>query len=370
MPQQTNHKQLKKLALFAKNNINSELHLQQTKQLCYTEKHYFALMLILALFCTFAEGGGQIVNWFGHLPKGDTLLNELQKLDEKDIKEQFRKLFEKQFRSIFKIQNKRRRLILAIDATDKPTYSKKKRDDENIVGGKRKASTNFFFRFASIQIADKKNPLTLHVMHCTKNTTNEQIIEELITEARKFVRIKYVLIDRGFYSTDVFNKLEQMNVKYLMPSKHDEKTEKMFKEHLQSDYEVKPYFCSNNKKEFADFRLIMIRLEDNKEIGYVTNMTSIKEKKAAYYIKLYQRRWNIETGYRMQNMFLAKTCSINPSVRLFYFCYAVALHNQWIIMKKNGQEKGFNVPVLLFLFMLIIVVIVEFLDVEKIMEIS
>lgn len=368
MPQQTNHQQLKKLALFAKENINSELHLQRTKQVGYAEKQYFALLLTIALFCTFAEGGGQVVNWFGHLPKGDSLLNELQKLDEKEIKEQFRKLFEKQFKNIFKIHAKQRKFILAIDATDKPTYSKKKRDDENIVGGKRKASTNFFFRFATIQIADKNNPLTLHVVHCTKDTTNEQIIEELITEARKLVRIKCVLIDRGFYSTDVFNKLEQMNVKYLMPSRHDEKTEKMFKEHLQSDYEVRPYFCSNNEKEFADFRLIMIRLEDNKEIGYVTNMSSIKLHKAAYYIKLYQRRWNIETGYRMQNMFLAKTCSINPSVRMFYFCYAVALHNLWVVIKKNVQGKGFKIPLLLFHFMLIFVIIAEFLDVEKIIE--
>ncbi len=360
MPEKTKHKQLKKLALFAKDNINSELHLQRTKQIGYTEKQYFALMLTIALFCTFAEGGGQVVNWFGHLPKGDSLLNELQKLDEKDIEEQFRKLFEKQFKNIFKITNKKPRVIVAIDATDKPTYSKKKRDDKNIVGGKRKASTNFFFRFATIQIADKKNPLTLYAMHCTKDTTNEEIVEKLITEARKLVRIKLLLIDRGFYSTNIFNKLEQMNVKYLMPSKHDEKTEKMFEEHLQSNYEVKPYFCSNPEKEFADFRLIMIRLEDNKEIGYVTNMTSIKEHKAAYYIKLYQRRWNIETGYRMQNMFLAKTCSVNPSVRLFYFSYAVALHNQWVVIKKNVQEEGFEVPILLVHFMLITFVIVEF----------
>ena len=34
--------------------------------------------------------------------------------------------------------------------------------------------SHYFFRFATIQIADKKNPLTLYAMHCKKNTKNEK----------------------------------------------------------------------------------------------------------------------------------------------------------------------------------------------------
>jgi len=254
------------------------------------------------------------------------------------------------------------KVIVAMDLTDKPTYSKKKKENENIVGGKPKASTFYFFRFATIQIADKKNPITLYAMHCNKETSNEQIVEKLVLQARKLVRIKCLLIDRGFYDTKVFNKLEQLGVKYLMPCRSDERTNKMFDEHLKSDYEVEPYFCSNVKKEYADFNLIMIRLEDGKEIGYVTNMHFIKLHRAKYYIELYKRRWNIETGYRLQNMFLAKTCSIHPSVRLFYFCYAVALHNLWVMIKSKIQSNIFNVPVFMFVFVLLITVIAEFLD--------
>jgi hypothetical protein len=71
-------------------------------------------------------------------------------------------------------------MVLTIDAADKPTYSKFKKEDKNIVGGKRKASSNYFFRFATVQIADKNNPVTLYAMHCDEYTTNEQIVEELI----------------------------------------------------------------------------------------------------------------------------------------------------------------------------------------------
>lgn len=362
--------EIKKLAVLAKQNINSRLHLKRTKEINFQDKHYLALLLIMSLFGVFAEGAGYVANQFGHLPKGDSLLDQLQAINEKDIREQFRKLFEWQFRNIFRFRLMKPKVIVAIDTTDKPTYSKRKKENENIVGGKKKASTFYFFRFATIQIADKRNPITLYTMHCNKETTNEQIIEELILQAKKLVRIKCVLIDRGFYDTTVFNKLEQLGVKYLMPCRSDYKTDKMFEKHLSSDYEVEPYFSQNAKKEYADFKLIMVRLEDRTEIGYVTNMHFIKLHRAKYYIELYKKRWNIETGYRLQNMFLAKTCSINSSVRLFYFCYAVALHNLWVMIKSKVQNKDFKVPVLMFKFALIIAVIVEFLDREVIMEIT
>lgn len=362
--------EIKKLAVLARQNINSRLHLERTKEINFQDKHYLALLLIISLFCVFAEGGSYTVNQFGHLPKGDSLLDQLQAINEKDIREQFRKLFEWQFKSIFRFRLMKPKVIVAIDMTDKPTYSKRKKEDENIVGGKKKASTFYFFRFATIQIANKKNPVTLYVMHCNKETTNEQIVEELVTQAKKLVRIKCVLIDRGFYDTKVFNKLEQLGVKYLMPCRSDDRTDKMFEKHLSSNYKVEPYFCQNVKKEFADFKLIMIRLENGTEIGYVTNMHFIKLHRAKYYIELYQKRWNIETGYRLQNMFLAKTCSINPSVRLFYFCYAVALHNLWVMIKSKVQNKEFNVPVFMLMFILILVVAAEFLEVNQLMAVT
>lgn len=363
-------KDIKKLAILAKQNINSRLNLKRSKDLGFEDKHYFALLLLISLFCAFAEGGGYTANFFGKLPKGDSLLDQLQKLKDENIREQFRKLFEHQLKNIFGFRILKPKAILAIDITDKPTYSKKKESDNNIVGGKPKASTYYFFRFATIQIADKKNPITLYVMHCNKETTNEHIVEELIVQAKSLVRIKCVLIDRGFYDTKVFNKLEQLNVKYLMPCRYDDKTDKMFEKHLSSNYEVEPYFCRNRKKEYADFKLIMIRLEDGTEIGYVTNMHFIKLHRAKYYIGLYKKRWNIETGYRLQNMFLAKTCSIDASVRLFYFCYAVALHNLWIMIKGKIQSNKFNMSVLLFTFVLLMVIIAEFLDLSLLMEVT
>src|SRR3989338_8402137 len=85
MTSQKEEIKLKKLTLLAKQNINSRLHLQRTKTLKYTNSQYFAVLLLISLFCVFAEGGGQVANMFGDLPVGDSLLDQLKKLKEEEI---------------------------------------------------------------------------------------------------------------------------------------------------------------------------------------------------------------------------------------------------------------------------------------------
>jgi IS4 transposase len=46
----------------------------------------------------------------------------------------------------------------------------------------------------------------------------------------------------------------------------------------------------------------------------------------------YRRRWGIETSYRKVREFLPKTTSPTFSVRLFYFLFAVAVYNLWILV--------------------------------------
>ncbi|HIH60091.1 MAG TPA: transposase [Ferroplasma sp.] len=47
-------------------------------------------------------------------------------------------------------------------------------------------------------------------------------------------------------------------------------------------------------------------------------------------LKLYRKRWGIETGYRMVRKFLARTTSRRLNVRLLYFYLAILLYNIWV----------------------------------------
>nr|WP_255291467.1 hypothetical protein [Natrinema sp. CBA1119] len=55
------------------------------------------------------------------------------------------------------------------------------------------------------------------------------------------------------------------------------------------------------------------------------------DESARAYAAAFRRRWGIETSYRQIGDFLPRTSSPTFSVRLFYFLFAVAMYNLWIL---------------------------------------
>jgi len=57
----------------------------------------------------------------------------------------------------------------------------------------------------------------------------------------------------------------------------------------------------------------------------------------------YRRRWGIETGFRVEKGFGAKTTSRNETVREIYQQYAVFLENLWTL-HNMGEAKRRRMP--------------------------
>ena len=176
-------------------------------------------------------------------------------------------------------------------------------------------------------------------------------MDDLIKLAKKFVKIKVVLLDRGFRDTIILNNLEYRQAPVFMPMVQDEKGKKCFEELGKKNIKAVRYSLKNKKGEFADVKLLMMRLNNGREIGFYTTLHFLWLHTANYYLSLYKKRWNIETSYRLQNMFLPKTTSINEVVKMFYFCYACAMHNLWLIIR---QTIGKQFTVLKMKFILVL----------------
>lgn len=333
--------ELKTLLISAKNELNSMLSLNRTKKIRYEERQYFELVTFLSLWNAAGEDGSKVMNILDDIPSGDALMQQLQKFTIQEVEEQFNAIFEKQF---FKqIGKKRKKSVVIIDVHDQETYSKEKRVSSCIRGGKHKNGTNFFFKFATIQIIVKDKVLTLAVKFYHKKKGLVQIVHELVKIAKKYVRIKILLLDRGFRDTKILNNLEFVRVPVLMPCIKDKKTREEF-DNAKRKFTVVKYYWRNGKGEYADFKLMIMKLDNGKEIGFYTTLRFVLLHTVRYYLNLYAMRWNIETGYRLQNLFLPKTTCIRGVVRYFYFCYAVAMHNLWLCLR--GLVKGISLTVL------------------------
>lgn len=355
MTNEINLDKLKTLLVLARNQVNSELNLDRKKKIKFEETQYFDLLSFQSLFNCCAEEGSQTMNILDEVPTSDALLQQIKKLKYNEIEEQFNKLFKKQFYKQFpKAKKKKPKTIAIIDVHEQETYSKKKKTNENIRGGKHKNGTNYFFKYLTIQILYKNKVSTLGVKFFSKKYTQHKLVDALIKHVLKFVRIKVLLLDRGFRDVKILNHLEYRRVSMLMPRIKDKKSAKFFEELKETQFKCARYWLKNPEGEYADVKLLMVRLPNGKEIGFYTTLNSIWLHSYKYYLQLYAKRWNIETGYKLQNQFLPKTTSINKHIRYFYFCYAVAMHNLWNLIKSISKlGKLFTVvkmKVILLLF--------------------
>ena len=72
------------------------------------------------------------------------------------------------------------------------------------------------------------------------------------------------------------------------------------------------------------------RSTEDEHVWFVTNL-DLEAEAAKAYAAAFRRRWGIETSYRQIGNFLPRTSSPTFSVRLFYFLFAVALYNLWVL---------------------------------------
>jgi IS4 transposase len=162
-----------------------------------------------------------------------------------------------------------------------------------------------------------------------KGTGCKKAVDRLVREARKYVRIKHVLMDRGFYSVDVFNCLDKLGLKYVACARKSGKMEETIKGRKRTEYEIK------NTEQTALVDLVIYRPpEKEDEWVYVTNIRNIPPKTLA---DQYKKRWGIETGYRSKNKYQANTTSKNYSIRLFYMLLAIALYNFWVLVNLSAD---------------------------------
>jgi len=340
--------ELRTLLISAKNELNSMLSLNRTKKVKYEEKQYFELVTFLSLWNAAGKNGSRVMNIIDDIPSGAALMQQLQKLAINEVEEQFNTIFDKQFFNL--IKKKRRKAIVIIDVHEQETYSKDRKTSKHIRGGKHKNGTNYFFKFSTIQIVVKELVLTLAVKFYPRKKSLVQIVNELVKIAKKYVKIKTLLLDRGFRDTKILNDLEFLQIPMLMPCIKDKKTRKEF-EKAKSKFHVVKYCWRNDEGGYADFKLMVMKLDNGKEIGFYTTLRFVLFRTMKYYLDLYAKRWNIETGYRLQNLFLPKTTCVKGVVRYFYFCYAVAMHNLWLCAKNS--VKGTPLTVLAVKFILV-----------------
>ncbi|WP_302848178.1 transposase [Natronobacterium gregoryi] len=175
---------------------------------------------------------------------------------------------------------------------------------------------------------------TLDVLALEANGFREkrETVRSLLETAQEYVAIRHVYLDRGFYQVHVVAELEQHDVDYIVRARPS----KGMKGRLSADAEtvVDDYLMQRKREPTASVPVTVFavprRSKEGDSVWFVTNL-ELTPGSARAYAAVFRRRWGIEPSYRQIGDFLPRTPSPTFSVRLFYFLFAVALYNLWVL---------------------------------------
>ncbi len=294
----------------------------------YSPSKFLDVLTHVAMHNDFTHNGAETfkkIQKYG--PTSTDLLYHVRKMNPADIKEAFKQAFEKSFK-IARQSNLfyKRFSDVAIDLHEWMYYGDK--NDSMVVGTKEKNGTCYCYRFATINIVERGMRFTLLALPMSQLDEKHKVIQELVDYAKKFIRLGTIYVDRGFFSIQCINTLDQCGY-YLMPAVRNPKVQRTIDESVAPtviDYKMGGRKPSDRVTSFK----LAICEEDGKKYGFATNL-NVKPQHANNLFLLYDKRWGIETSYRVKQDFKARTTSKRYVVRLFYFLFSACLYNLWVL---------------------------------------
>ena len=134
--------------------------------------------------------------------------------------------------------------------------------------------------------------------------------------------------------------LESKGINFIMPAVRNERIKRMLNEYAKGN--IPSVYEMGSKVYLVIARKKGSREEDKPVDKFIAFVTNIKfddpERIVSVIPEEYRYRWGIETSYRVEDGFEAKTTSRNFTLRVIYFMLSIILYNLWIIARVEVQS--------------------------------
>jgi hypothetical protein len=234
-----------------------------------------------------------------------------------------------------------------------------------VSGYKKDGELKHGYTFATITIVGNNVPVILGLEPVKEHSEWEpadaprdskaEVVARLLDRAQQYVDLDEVLLDRGFYSDDVYAEIHDRDLLYTTPvPKYEDDYEavKQIERKEDADAAVKhdvPLSVNEEVHHTAEFLYIPATADDadGNYAVFVTNRDRVEPEEIQHVTNSYSRRWDIENQYKSLKAFLPKTSSKDYRVRLFSFTFAALLYNLWRLtdfLVKVGLGRDIRSP--------------------------
>jgi putative transposase len=269
-------------------------------------------------------------------PSGNSIRYHLEKLDDlKGLETQVNAAL--QSRIPEKIRKGQHRL--AIDLHLIPYYGIPTATElPYVYRSQAKSGTTRFFAYATVYVICRNKRVTLGIHAVPANETLVATVTYVLAKLSPLrVRVKRLLLDRGFYAVPVIRWLRALNIPFLMPAVIRGKTGGTRallvgrKSYFTSYTLTSPIYGS------IDCRMAVVCGYHQGFKGqhgicyavYVLYRINVALHQLHHY---YRERFGIETSYRLKNHCRIRTTTKNPALRFLFVALAFILVNLWVYL--------------------------------------
>lgn len=273
------------------------------------------------------------------------------------VREQLRKILDRSPAGLQELENKLNRMLqaqlppnlrrhlqkgksleVAGDLTDLPYHGEPDQSEEEIRRSQAKSGTTHFHSYATLQIVNQRQRVTVAVSFVRKEEKMEAVVKRLLATASGLsVRIRRAYFDKGFASVEVFRCLRQRRIPYLIavPARGGDKGLKRF--FYGWSKRCRYTFYQGTKKAYTTDLIIVRKTlgKDERKTHYfayaIYRLGSVRPHQI---YEMYRRRFGIETGYRQVHQVQARTSTRNPALRLLFFGLSLLLVNYWVLYRQ------------------------------------
>jgi hypothetical protein len=257
---------------------------------------------------------------------------------------------------------KRKSRVVAIDLTLIPYHGQHAYDEKEIYRSKPKSGTSHFHAYATAVVIHKGYRYTLALTRVEYGEAMKEVVQRLLAIVRRrSVKIRYLLLDKGFFSVSVMTYLKRAGYGFIIPV--------ILRGRKKSDPKAAPTgMRAVSKKSNGFYRRTIEGRDKKKKIStevticvaskdYVQEKTNKKRRKKLLYAlwkirrtwreirEIYRKRFGIEATYRQMNEARIKTCARDPRIRLLFVGIALVLRNVWVwIHYRFAKGKSSDEP--------------------------
>jgi hypothetical protein len=315
--------------------LTESLPLKKPGHKC-TPKTVFGVLLFAACWLTSIFAACEELD---DAPSDQAIRNALRRGLPKRVKDLERKLNDSLVWKLPKGVFRRSRQF-AIDFHLGPYYGEPLKNKKELYRSQPKQGTSDYHAYATVSIVEKGHRYTLGFTWVKAKEAVKDVVERLLAiVAERGVKIRRLLLDRGFYSFDVIELLQARNLAWIMPVVIRGRAPKNGQvKGLRALLRRRPGWYSHeltkNKKTLCFPVCVSLRHYRDKRgkkchkkllfagMGVNGSPREIRE--------MYRKRFGIETSYRQIRQAWAKTTTRDPWLRLLLVGIALIVRNIWV----------------------------------------